>query len=128
MLASAYRLLSLENPSPQSEQESEVPSRDAPTFAQQLRGSRNRFIATPALTARLARLPLHQATKITVCVSGVRRCMAAVTTMEVNGEPVWKDDRVPVTALDGLIYSGSAIHLAADTATVPVVWTASGEG
>ena len=120
MLASAYRLLSLENPSPQSEQESEVPSRDAPTFAQQLRGSRNWFIATPALTARLARLPLHQATKVTVCVSGVRRCIAAVTTIEVDGEPAWKDERVPVTALDGLIYSGAAIHLTADTPDLPL--------
>jgi molybdopterin/thiamine biosynthesis adenylyltransferase len=120
MLASAYRLLSLENPSRQIEQESDVPSRDAPTFAQQLRGSRNRFIATPALTAQLASLPLYQATKVTVCVSGVRRCMAAVTTIEVNGEPAWKDDRVPVSALDGLIYSGAAIHLAADTPDLPL--------
>lgn len=120
MLASAYRLLSLENPSPQIEQEIEVPSRDVPTFAQQLRGSRNRFIATPALTARLASLPLHHATKVTVCASGVRRCMAAVTTIEVDGEPAWKDDRVPVTALDGLIYSGAAIHLAADTPDLPL--------
>jgi ubiquitin-protein ligase len=119
ILASAYKLLSLENPSPNVEQETEVPSRDAPTFAQQLRGARSRFIATPPLTARLASLPFYPSAKLSVCVTGIRHCLAAVTQIEADGEPVWKDDSIPATALDGLVYNGAAIRIPADTPDLP---------
>ena len=120
MLASAHRLLSLENPPPQVEQEPEVPSRDAPTFAQQLRGARNRFIATPALTARLMQLPFRQAVKLSVCVTGIRNSLAAVTKIEADGAPVWKDALIPTTALDGLAYSGAAIRMPSGTPDLPL--------
>lgn len=119
MLASAHKLLSLENPAPQSGQESAVPSRDAPTFAQQVRGA-HRFTATQGLLERLEGVPIGQPAKFCVCVSGVRRCLAAVTRIECPGVPAWKDDRIPASALDGLIYQGAAIRFPADTPDFPL--------
>jgi ubiquitin-protein ligase len=119
MLDSAHKLLSLEDPSSHAQAEIEVPSRDAPTFAQQLRRM-NRFVATPALIARLDSLPFQQATRCSVCISGVRRSMAAVTKIEAEGEPIWNDKQVPSGALDGLVYGGTAIRMPSNTPDLPL--------
>lgn len=111
LLASAHKLLSLENPSESTEDEVAVPSRDAPTIAQTLRWKNHRFIATHRLMERLASLDAGQIADITVSIGNVRTSLAVVHSMRDGGESVWRDSTVPSTALDGFEYNGVAVRL-----------------
>ena len=122
MLASAYRLLQLENSTQQEEEEepqAEISSRDIFSFAQSLRGESNRFIATPALLARLLDMPLLVPARIKVCVTGVLESRASVINLEMEGAEAWHDRLIPVAALDGLVYSGAAVHLPINAPSPP---------
>ncbi|NHN89818.1 MULTISPECIES: ThiF family adenylyltransferase [Acetobacter] len=120
MLASAYRLLQLENPTQQEEPQAEIPSRDLFSFAHSLRGESNRFIATPALLVRLQDMPLFVPARIKVCVTGVLESRASVTSLEMDGAEAWHDRLIPVAALDGLVYSGAALHLPINAPSPPI--------
>lgn len=115
MLASAHRLLDLENPQPETEQEPEIPSRDAPTLAQSLRGRDDRFIATRPLLQQLGNLPFGQPIKMAVSLSNMRTSLAVVTKLVLPDEQHWKDISVPASALDGLQYEGAAVRFPAGT-------------
>ncbi|MGI4792621.1 MAG: ThiF family adenylyltransferase [Janthinobacterium lividum] len=121
MLASAYRLLQLENPTQEEEEpQAEIPSRDIFSFAQSLRGDSNRFIATSALLVRLLDMPLFVPARIKVCVTGVLESRASVTSLETDSTEAWHDRLIPVAALDGLVYSGAAVHLPTNAPSPPI--------
>jgi ubiquitin-protein ligase len=121
MIESAHRLLQLENPTPQEEeQQAEIPSRDAFSFAQTLRGASNRFIITPALLVRLLDMPIYTPARIKVCLTGVLESRGSVTSLEMDGASPWRDDLIPSVALDGLTYNGAAIHLPQEAPAPPL--------
>ncbi len=121
MLASAYRLLQMEKSThPEEEPQAEIPSRDIFNFAQSLRGESNRFIATTALLVRLLDMSLFVPARIKVCVTGVLESRASVTSLEMDGAEAWYDRLIPVAALDGLVYSGAAVHLPINAPSPPI--------